>query len=145
MRTFFSTIHIKNAVLLRDDAREIEATYRGEETSTIPAHAKRKHLAYVANSLLSSVAFLETLAKEFVVDLSEDTDEEIEGKMHYPDIDPDKRKAIVTAADLETRFECASPPVKFNVLLDVMGLPEFDREDDPLEPARLLILKDINT
>lgn len=29
----------------------------------------------------------------------------------------------------------ASPPIKFNVILDVMGLEEFDRSAEPLEPV----------
>jgi len=139
-RTSFSTRHITNAVLLRDEARKIEATFESEDTSDVPAHESRKHKAYVTNSILSSVAFLETRAKEFVADVIEDYEDD-RVRQHYPDLDSTYRNSIANASNIENRSDGASPPIKYNVILDIIGEAQFDRGNDPLEPPALLLNK----
>lgn len=139
-RSSLATSHYQNANLFKDKAKRVEAIYGDEDSSDIPQREKDDHTAYCFNSILSTVSFLEAQANEFVENLREDTQRIDDGRdpQYYPSIQSQHRDAITSASNIEDRLGGASPPVKFNVLLDIMGLDQFDRGSDPLEPALLL-------
>lgn len=139
-RSTLATIHLKNAKLFRDRAKEIESIFRDDTPSNIPQRKQSDHRAFCFNTILSAVSFVEATANEFVDDIREDKQRVIDDREphFYPEIDKEYRDSIVSESNLDTRLRNASPPIKFNVLLDVMALEEYDREQNPLEPVLVL-------
>ena len=140
VRAHLSVTHFKNARIFRDKAKRIEAIYNNEPSSEVPQIDKEEHKAYCMNSIIGSVTFLESFAKEFAADLEDDQNRVDNGKdpQHVPEIDASHRQAIVNEPNLSNRLDNASPPIKYNVYLDIIGENEFDRSSDPLEPALVL-------
>lgn len=139
-KSSFAVLHRQNAVFFQDKAKRIEALYSDENSSDIPTRDTKEHRAYVINSLFCSIGFLEALANEIIFNLAEDEERTKNGHdpRHYPDIDPSHRGQVMHESNLRNRIGEASLPIKYNVLLDVMDLNEFDRDSDPLEPVLLL-------
>lgn len=110
------------------------------DAERIPQRKREDHTAYCFNCVLSTISFVDAVASEFVEDIYQDAERVDQGSqsLFYPDINRTFRDNIVTASSLDSRLSRASPPIKFNVLLDVMRLDEFDRTEDPLEPVVLL-------
>lgn len=140
MRASLARIHFRNAELFRDNANEIESVFGDNTSSNIPQRKREDHTAYCFNAILSAISFVDATANEFVDDLVEDSIRVDQGNQphFYPDIDQQFRADIVAAPNRDNRLRNASPPIKFNVLLDMMGLNEFDRDSSPLEPVRVL-------
>ena len=139
-KAHLSVIHFQNARMFRDKAKRIEAIYHAEDPSEVPRDDKEEHRAYCMNSIIGSVTYLEAFAKEFAANLEDDQSrvDDGTGPRYFPEIDVSHRQAIINESDLAKRLSCASPPVKYNVFLDIMGKDEFDEDSDPLEPTLLL-------
>lgn len=140
MKSSLARTHFQNAKLFRDKAKELEAIFGDEDSSDIPLRNSEDHKAYCFSSVMSAVSFVEAQANEFVENLQEDKKRIDQGKdpHHYPDIQKAYRDSIVSTSNLDNRLGNASPPVKYNALLNIMGLQEFDREDSPLEQVLVL-------
>lgn len=139
-KTSLGRLHFQNANILKDNAKEIEATFKAEDTRDVPLRKTRDHRAYCYNSILSIMSFVEAQANEFVDDLQEDKEQYENGQepQFYPDISAKHRNKITSSSNLDNRMGGASPPIKYNVLLDVLGLDEFERDEEPIEPVLLL-------
>lgn len=139
-RPYLSITHIKNARLFRDKANRIESIYGDGNRPDVPQQEKVEHKAYCMNSVISSVTFLESFAKEFVDDMHEDQKRVDNGdsRRHRGEIDPSYRQAIVNNTDPSNYLGNVSPPIKYNIILDIIGENEFDKNDDPMEQALLL-------
>lgn len=133
--TLYSITHLRGARKFRDDALEIESAYR--DAAQVPQHEKNDHRIFATNCILSTISFLEAYAKEFVYKCEQDV--ENWGKpVVLPELAQKPKEMVVDEDNLANRLNRASPPVNFNVLLDVMGLEEFEREEKPLEALLLL-------
>lgn len=139
-RANLSQTHLQNAELFRDKASTIEAVFGDDDAPPAPKRKRADHKAYCFNAIISTISFLDATANQFVDDLEEDSTKIEQGNdpLFYPDINQQFRDDIVTAPNRENRFRKASPPIKFNVLLDIIGKDEFDRDSSPMEPVLAL-------
>ncbi|WP_396610811.1 hypothetical protein ACH9L7_11320 [Haloferax sp. S1W] len=134
-----SSRHLENAEIFKDQASEIEAIYHDHDHRLIPNDVKKRHTAFTMNALVSSASFVESWFKEFLFKISEDVERAEKGnKLHYPNLDSNTREQILTADNLDKRLRKASSPIKYNVILDIAELDEFDRNSTPLEQLILL-------
>lgn len=133
-------MHFQNAELFRDKANTIEAIFGDRDSSTIPKRKRADHGAYCFNAVFSTIRFIDATTNESRDDLEEDSTriDQDDEPIFYLDINQQFRDNLVSASNLDNRFRNASPPIKFNVLLDVMGLDEFDEDSSPLEPVWVL-------
>lgn len=130
--------HYQNAQLFRDKAQEIESIFENQDS--IPGRRREEHRAYCFNTIFSTVGFLEATANEFVENVREDQNRIDNGKdpHHYPNLNKNHRNKIYSEGNLDNRVSGASPPIKYNVILDIVDINGFDDTQDPLEPTLVL-------
>lgn len=130
-RDCFSVRYIQSAALLCQLAYAIEQEYR--EVKECPAALQLRHEVFILNSVLSSVAFLESTINELYADAADDAyfyaDEKQESLL----------KNISEGWRNEKNFDRAPLLNKYQKILVLAGKPEFDEGDRAFANLRILI------
>lgn len=133
-RDCLSVRYIQSAAVLCRLAYGIEKEYPGQAGSGIPGpELLLRHEAFVLNSVLSSVAFLESTVNELYADASDDT---------YFFADAEHEALLRTISDgwrNEKNFDRAPTVNKYQKILEIAGLPSFDEGDQAFANIRQLI------
>jgi len=130
-RDCFSVRYIQSAALLCQLAFAIEQEYRKAKES--PAALQLQHEVFVLNSVLSSVAFLESTINELYADAADEAyfyaDEKHEALL----------KNIGEGWHNEKNFDRAPLLSKYQKILLVAGKHEFDENDQAFANLRILV------
>jgi hypothetical protein len=130
-RDCFSVRYIQSAALLCRLGFLIEQEYR--ETGAIPAEMQLRHEAFILNSVLSTVAFLESTINELYADVSDEayffTDETQEALL----------RTIAEGWKNEKNFDRAPVLARYQKILAIAGKPPFDERDQAFANVRDLI------
>jgi len=117
-RDCFSVRYIQSAALLCRLGYEIEKKY--EKTGEIPTDSLLRHEVFILNSLLSSVAFLESTINELYADAADDA---------YFFIDEKNETLFRTIREKwknEKNFDRAPLITKYQKILDITKKPVFE-------------------
>jgi len=133
-RDCFSVRYIQSAAVLCRLAYGIEKEYAGQTGSGIRGpELLLRHETFVLNSVLSSVAFLESTINELYADASDDAyffaDAEHEALL----------RAISEGWRNEKNFDRAPTVNKYQRILEIVELPPFDEGDQAYANVRQLI------
>jgi hypothetical protein len=131
-RDCFSVRYIQSAVLLCRLGYQIEREFQeSEERSQEPI---LRHEAFILNSVLSSVAFLESTVNELHADAAEDA-------YFYAD---EKNEALLKTIGEgwrnERNFDHAPVLSKYQKILAIAGKPPFDKNDQAFANVQNLVL-----
>jgi len=130
-RDCFSVRYIQSAALLCHLGFTIEQEYR--EAHDIPAGVQLRHEAFILNSVLSSVAFLESTINELYADAADEA-------YFFED---EKHEALLRLVrdkwTNEKNFERAPMLTKYQKILAIAGKPPFDEGDQAFDNVRDLI------
>ncbi|MDO9550334.1 MAG: hypothetical protein Q7J03_05115 [Methanoregula sp.] len=130
-RDCFSVRYIQSAALLCQLAFAIEQEYR--EARDCPAAIQLRHEVFILNSVLSSVAFLESAINELYADAADDA-------YFYAD---EKQEALLKNIGEgwrnEKNFDRAPLLNKYQKILLIAGKYEFDEGDQAFANLRILI------
>ena len=130
-RDCFSVRYIQSAALLCRLGYAIEDEYR--VTQEIPADLLLRHEVFILNSVLSSVAFLESTVNELYADAADDA---------YFYADEKHEELLMTVARHwrnEKNFDRAPMLSKYQKILSIAGKPLFDDEDQAFANVRILM------
>jgi hypothetical protein len=129
-RDCFSVRYIQSAAILCRLGFAIEQECRGQ--SEIPADLRLRHEAFILNSILSTVAFLESAVNELHADAADDAyffaDEEHEVLLQL----------IAEKWHNEKNFDRAPMISKYQKILTIAGKPPFDENDQAFANIRVL-------
>jgi|SRR6516164_3970668 hypothetical protein len=126
MRAYFSADYLWGAKHFAALARSIEDAHDG------PPRFSVRHRAYVTNSILSSVAFLEALINEFFDDAED-------GHLVYlKNLTDEQREKVAVLWKLPS-IERASILDKFQIALVAVGAAQFDKGAAPFQDAVALV------
>jgi hypothetical protein len=129
-RDCFSVRYIQSAGILCRLGFAIEHEYRKQ--SDIPADLRLRHEAFILNSILSTVAFLESAVNELHADAADDAyffaDEEHEVLL----------RAIAEKWHNEKNFDRAPMISKYQKILAIAGKAPFDEADQAFANIRIL-------
>ena len=133
-RDCFSVRYIQSAAVLCRLAHRIEKEHSDPARSGTPGpELLLRHEAFVLNSVLSSVAFLESTINELYADASDDAyffaDTEHEALL----------RAISDGWHNEKNFDRAPTMNKYQKILEIVGLSPFDERDQAFVNVRQLI------
>lgn len=133
-RDCFSVRYIQSAAVLCRLAYGIEKEYTGQTRPGVPGpELLLRHEAFVLNSVLSSVAFLESTINELYADASDDAyffaDAEHEALL----------RAISDGWRNEKNFDRAPTVNKYQKILEIVRLSPFDEGDQAFANVRQLI------
>ena len=130
-RDCFSVRYIQSAALLCQLAFAIEQEYR--EAKKIPDDLQLRHEVFILNSVLSSVAFLESTINELYADAADEA--------YY--FDDEKHEALLRLIcekwKNEKNFDRAPLLDKYQKILVIAGKPAFDENDQAFANLRFLI------
>ena len=130
-RDCFSVRYIQSAALLCRLGYAIEQEYRGE--GTVPPDVQLRHEAFILNSVLSTVAFLESTINELHADASDEAyffaDEQHELLL----------RQISEKWKNEKNFDRAPVLTKYQKILTLAGKPPFETGDRAFDNVRDLI------
>ena len=130
-RDCFSVRYIQSAALLCRLGFAIEQEYR--EVPDIPADVQLRHEAFILNSVLSSVVFLESTINELYADAADEAyffaDEKHEALL----------RMISEKWKNEKNFDRAPMLTKYQKILTIAGKPPFDEGDQAFANVRDLI------
>jgi len=129
MRAYFSTYHLWAAEHFSKLAGEIEDSHKGKSKFNL------EHRAYVMNSILSSVAFLEAAINELFQDAHDNHESYIKN------LDKQlltKMAAVwqVTEHDNKKKFGTLE---KYQIALEFAGIEKFKPGENPLQDVQLVI------
>lgn len=130
-RDCFSVRYIQSAALLCKLGFVIEHEYR--EVHDIPAEARLRHEAFLLNSVLSSVAFLESTINELYADAADEA---------YPFSDEYHEALLQLIREKwtnEKNFDRAPMLTKYQTILTIAGKPLFNEGDQAFDNVRDLI------
>lgn len=129
-RDCFSVRYLQSAALLCRLGFTIEHEYR--EAEEVPADSRLRHEVFILNSVLSSVAFLESAINELHADA---TDEE------YSSVD-EKHGTLLMTIGRQWRntknFDRAPMLTKYQTILAIAGQPGFEDGDQAFANVRIL-------
>lgn len=126
MRTYFSAYHLWAAEHFAGLARDIENAHTGKPVFNI------KHRAYVTNSILSAVAFLEAAINEIFDDVAD-------GHSGYVDpLTPDCAR-LLAGLWKQRNVERWSILDKYQLALLCSGIDEFETGAQPYQDAKILV------
>ena len=135
-RDCFSVRYIQSAAVLCRLAYGIEKEYAGHTGPGVPDPGPElllRHEAFVLNSVLSSVAFLESTINELYADATDDAyffaDAEHEALLH----------TISEGWRNEKNFDRAPIVNKYQKILEIARIPPFDEGDQAFANVRQLI------
>jgi hypothetical protein len=130
-RDCFSVRYIQSAALLCRLGFPIEQEYR--EAAAIPAEVQLRHEAFILNSVLSTVSFLESTINELYADVSDEAyffaDEKHETLL----------RTIAGGWKNEKNFDRAPVLAKYQKILTLAGKPSFDDADQAFANVRDLV------
>jgi Ni/Co efflux regulator RcnB len=130
-RDCFSVRYIQSAALLCRLGYQIEREYR--EVKDIPADIQLRHEAFILNSVLSTVAFLESTINELYADATDEAyffaDERHEALL----------RLISEKWKNEKNFDRAPMLAKYQKILDIAGKSSFDEGDQAFANVRELM------
>jgi len=130
-RDCFSVRYIQSAALLCRLGYLIEQEYRGIQD--VPAEIQLRHEAFILNSVLSTVAFLESTINELYADATDEAyffaDEKHEALL----------RLISEKWKNEKNFDRAPMLTKYQKILDIAGKPIFEDGDQAFANVRELI------
>jgi len=133
-RDCFSVRYIQSAAVLCRLAYGIEKEYAGTGGSGTPdADLLLRHEAFILNSILSSVAFLESTINELYADAADDA---------YFFADAQTEALLRTISDgwrNEKNFDRAPTVNKYQKILTIAQMPPFDEGDQAFANVRQLI------
>jgi hypothetical protein len=127
-RDCFSVRYIQSAAVLCRLGYQIE---HGGEGEVSPEYLIR-HEAFILNSVLSSVAFLESTINELYADA-------VDGAYYYAD--PEQELLLKTIGEQwnnKKNFDRAPMVSKYQRVLAIAERPEFDEHEDAFENIRIL-------
>ena len=130
-RDCFSVRYIQSAALLCRLGYEIEKEY--EKTGQISPEFLLRHEVFILNSLLSSVAFLESTINELYADAADDA---------YYFMDEKKEALLRTIREQwknKKNFDRAPMISKYQKILDIAGKIKADEHDTDFSDVRNLI------
>jgi hypothetical protein len=129
-RDCFSVRYIQAAAVLCRLGFAIEQEYR--EVPDIPADLRLRHEAFILNSVLSTVAFLESAVNELHADAADDAyffaDEQHEALL----------RVIAEKWHNERNFDRAPMITKYQKILEISGKSPFDENDQAFANIRVL-------
>ena len=129
-RDCFSVRYIQSAAILCRLGFAIEQEYR--DGTAVPAELRLRHDAFILNSVLSAVAFLESAVNELHADAADDAyffaDEEHEALL----------RAIAEKWHNEKNFDRAPMISKYQKILAIAGKLPFDEADQAFANIRIL-------
>ena len=130
-RDCFSVRYIQSAALLCQLAFAIEQEYRGAKE--VPADLQLRHEVFILNSVLSSVAFLESTINELYADVADEayffSDEKHEALL----------RMICEKWKNEKNFDRAPLITRYQKILAIAGTAPFDEGDAAFSNVRQLI------
>jgi len=130
-RDCFSVRYIQSAALLCRLGFLIEQEYR--EADDIPADILLRHEAFILNSVLSSVAFLESTINELHADAADEA-------FFFAD---EKHEALLNQISEKWKniknFDRAPMITKYQKILSIAGKPSFEEGDQAFDNVRDLI------
>ena len=130
-RDCFSVRYIQSAALLCRLGFAIEQEYR--EAETIPGEIQLRHEAFILNSVLSTVSFLESTINELYADVADEA---------YFFADEKHESLLRTIAERwknEKNFDRAPVLTRYQKILTIAGKPPFDEGDQAFANVRDLI------
>jgi hypothetical protein len=130
-RDCFSVRYIQSAALLCQLGFTIEREVR--EVHDIPAEVRLRHEAFLLNTILSTVAFLESTINELYADAADEA-------YFFAD---EKHEALLLQIREkwinEKNFDRAPVLIKYQKILTIAGKPSFDEGDAAFDNVRDLI------
>lgn len=130
-RDCFSVRYIQSAALLCRMGYSIEQEYR--KADAIPSEARLRHEAFILNSVLSSVSFLESAVNELYADA-------VDGAYNYPD---ERNEAVLQLISEKWKnaknFDRAPLLTKYQKILSIAEKPPFEEGDPAFSNVRDLI------
>jgi hypothetical protein len=130
-RDCFSVRYIQSAALLCRLGFAIEQEYR--DADTIPAEIQLRHEAFILNSVLSTVSFLESTINELYADVMDEA-------YNFPD---ENHEALLrTIADRwknDKNFDRAPVLTRYQKILAIAGKSSFDEGDQAFANVRDII------
>jgi hypothetical protein len=130
-RDCFSVRYIQSAALLCRLGYLIEQEYRGVDD--VPPEARLRHEAFILNSVLSSVSFLESTVNELYADAADEA-------YNYPD---ERHEALLHLISERWKnkknFDRAPMLTKYQKILAIAEKPVFDEGDQAFSNVRDLI------
>jgi hypothetical protein len=130
-RDCFSVRYIQSAAVLCRLGYEIEKHY--SESGEVSEEARIRHEAFILNSILSSVAFLESIINELYSDAVD------KAYIFYDDKNEILLKTIGEKWNNEKNFDRQPLLNKYQKILLIAGAPEFDDDDPAFANVRNLI------
>jgi hypothetical protein len=130
-RDCFSVRYIQSAAVLCRLGYQIEREY--SESIEVSEEACIRHEAFILNSILSSVAFLESIINELYSDAADNA------YIFYDDKNETLLKTIGEKWNNEKNFDRQPLLNKYQKILLIAGAPEFDDDDPALTNVRNLI------
>jgi hypothetical protein len=130
-RDCFSVRYIQSAALLCRLGYEIEQMK--EKTGKISPESHLRHEVFILNSLLSSVAFLESTINEFYADASDDA---------YFFSDENNETLLRTIRERwrnQKNFDRAPLVTKYQKMLNIADKPVFDQNNPVFSDIRIMI------
>jgi hypothetical protein len=130
-RDCFSVRYIQSAALLCRLGFSIEQEYR--EATAIPADLQLRHEAFILNSVLSTVSFLESTINELYADVADEA-------YNFSDEKHDALfRMIAERWKNEKNFDRAPVLARYQKILAIAGKPPFDEGDQAFSNVRDLI------
>jgi hypothetical protein len=127
-RDCFSVRYIQSAALLCRLGFAIEQEYR--EVPDIPADVQLRHEAFILNSVLSSVVFLESTINELYADAADEA-------YFYADENHEALLRMISEKwKNEKNFDRAPMLTKYQKILTIVGNPPFDEGDQAFANVR---------
>jgi len=130
-RDCFSVRYIQSAAVLCRLGYQIEKHY--SESGEVSEEARIRHEAFILNSILSSVAFLESIINELYSDAVDNA------YIFYDDKNETLLKTIGEKWNNEKNFDRQPLLNKYQKILHIAGAPEFDDDDPAFTNVRNLI------